>query len=188
MLSLIVDSATKKLYVALLKDDKILYENYQVGRNDHSKYIVTMIEEALAKNNIEVSALNQLIVGIGPGSYTGVRMALTVLKMFACFKQVPLYEISTLYLMASNEKGLVSARIDARRGNVFGAIYDMSCDIVVKQEGLYPMDEINDGKIIDEENFVVNPFKVQQKAKLVENIDTLIPNYLRDTEAERNLK
>lgn len=188
MLSLIVDSATKKLYVALVKDEKVLYENYQVGKNDHSKYILTIIEEALAANNVKVDDLDKLVVGIGPGSYTGVRMALTVLKMFASFEQIPLYVISTLFLMASNLDTIASPKIDARRGNVFGAIYDMKNTSLIKPEGLYKDEEINEGIIVTEDSFIVDPIKCINKALKVDNPDTLIPNYLRDTEAERNLK
>ena len=87
MYSLILDSATKILYVALIKDNETLYESYIEGKNDHAKNIVAKVDEALKKSNITVNELNEVIVGIGPGSYTGVRMAVTVAKMLAVFKK-----------------------------------------------------------------------------------------------------
>ena len=78
MYTLILDSATKTLYVALLKDNNVLKEIYLEGRNDHAKNIVLKVEEILNDNNIKAFDLDDIIVGIGPGSYTGVRMAVTV--------------------------------------------------------------------------------------------------------------
>lgn len=188
MISLVLDSATVKLYVAIVKDNEVIYEKYQEGKNDHSKYIVSLIEEGLKLNNITVDDLDKVIVGNGPGSYTGVRMALTIGKMFAAFKNIKLYTVSTLFLMGSSLNEISSVRIDARRGNVFGMIYDFKNDSFVKNEGLYPTQEINEGLITTEENFKVDPLKVINKATFASNPDIVVPNYLRDTEAERNLK
>ena len=113
MKSLIVDSSTKILYVALVEDNVILYENYLKGENNHSENIVYCIDEALKQNNFSVDNLDRIIVGYGPGSYTGVRMAVAVCKMLAVFKQKPLYKISTLLLMSSGYCGAVKATIDA---------------------------------------------------------------------------
>ena len=58
MKSLILDSATKTLYVALVSDDKLLFEKYIEGRNDHAKYIVSSIEEGLKQNGLTTNDLN----------------------------------------------------------------------------------------------------------------------------------
>ena len=123
MYDLILDSSTKILYISLVKDEKVVYEKYLEGKNDHAKNIVYMVDEALKSENIDAFKLDKIIVGYGPGSYTGVRMAVTVAKMIAVFANVKLYTISTLLLMASGEKDLVKASIDARRGNAFSFVY-----------------------------------------------------------------
>lgn len=188
MISLVIDSSTSRLYIALVDDEKVLYEKYQDGKNDHSKYIVSLIEEGLKENNLEVSSLDKVVVGIGPGSYTGVRMGITIAKMFNAFKGIKVYQISTLFLMGSSLNEKASVRIDARRGNVFGAIYDFSNNEIIKAEGLYPIDEISEYIVVEENDFTVNPVRCVLNSTLVENPDLLIPNYLRETEAERNLK
>lgn len=190
MYSLILDSSTKILYVCLLKDDEVLYEKYVEGNKDHAKNIVYLVDEGLKQNKLEAMDLDQIICGYGPGSYTGVRMAVTVCKMLAVFMKKPLYTISSLKLMASGAKGKVLSAIDARRGNVFGCIIDTTKDAYIKPEAhclLSDLEAIDyDFKVLDD-SFKVDPLYVLKNKVKVENPDLLVPNYLRETEAERNL-
>ncbi len=189
MYTLIIDSATKVLYHALVKDDKVVCEIYTKGQNDHAKNIVSLIDKMLKDENITVDNLDRIVCGIGPGSYTGVRMAVTVAKMLAVFKNIPLYEISTLKLISSGEKGKVLAQIDARRGNAFSAIYENGA--LVLDEALRAKEDLLKEEydvIVDEANYKVDPIKAIEYATLHENPHSLNPNYLRETEAERNAK
>ena len=190
MYTLILDSATKTLYVALLKDNNVLKEIYLEGRNDHAKNIALKVEEILNENNIKAFDLDDIIVGIGPGSYTGVRMAVTVCKMLSVFGNKNLYSISTLKLMASGYKGNVLARIDARRGNSFGMILNTNNDEYVLNEGMYDTNELLSKEHdfdVTEDNIKVDPLYCLKYKVKVEEPQLLVPNYLRDTEAERNL-
>ena len=190
MYTLILDSATKTLYVALLKDNNVLKEIYLEGRNDHAKNIVLKVEEILNENNIKAFDLDDIIVGIGPGSYTGVRMAVTVCKMLSVFGNKNLYSISTLKLMASGYKGNVLTRIDARRGNSFGMVLNTNNDEYVLNEGMYDTNQLlNNSHDYDvtEDNMKVDPVYCLRHRVKVDEPHLLVPNYLRDTEAERNL-
>lgn len=189
MYTLIIDSATKVLYHALVKDDKVIKEIYTKGQNDHAKNIVSLIEKMLKEENITVDNLDKIVCGIGPGSYTGVRMAVTVAKMLSSFKRIPLYEISTLKLISSGESGKVLAMIDARRGNAFSAIYQDSN--LVLSEAMRAKEEVmkeSYDAIVDESNYKVDPIKAIAYSVRHENPHSLNPNYLRETEAERNAK
>ena len=190
MYTLILDSATKTLYVALLKDNNVLKEIYLEGRNDHAKNIVLKVEEILNDNNIKAFDLDDIIVGIGPGSYTGVRMAVTVCKMLSVFGNKNLYSVSTLKLMASGYKGNVLARIDARRGNSFGMILNTNNDEYILNEGMYDTNELLNKEHdfdVTEDNMKVDPLYCLKYKVKVDEPHLLVPNYLRDTEAERNL-
>lgn len=187
MLSLILDSATKRMYIALVLDDQVLYEKYYDGANDHAQNIVSGVELALKETGFQVADLNKIVVGVGPGSYTGVRMAVTVGKMLASLKKIPLYSISTLALMASGTKGLVLAGIDARHGNAFAGIFKDG--VVEGEEAFVLLDELRTQKHdfeVSQADFIVDPVLTVKVAKLVEEPLLLVPNYLRDTEAERN--
>ncbi|MBQ9520240.1 MAG: tRNA (adenosine(37)-N6)-threonylcarbamoyltransferase complex dimerization subunit type 1 TsaB [Acholeplasmatales bacterium] len=189
MYSLILDSSTKILYTAIVKDENVVFESYIEGRNDHAKNIVDIIDKGLKKNNIEAKNLDEVVVGYGPGSYTGVRMAVSVAKMISSFMDKPLYTISTLKLMASGSNGIVLSMIDARRNNSFGMIIDMNTNSYIKNEALYPNSELLESKydvVVNDASYKVDPLYVLKNKELVENKDLLVPNYLRETEAERN--
>lgn len=191
MKTLILDSATKVLYTALVIDDVVIYESYIAGQNDHAKSIVYEIDLACKKANINLIDIDKVIVGVGPGSYTGVRMAVSVGKMITTMeKQIELFSISTLVLMASGASGKVCSSIDARRGNCFGCIYDLDTDTYLVNEALTlrsSLEEVLVDSVVNEASYKVDALKVMKLAKKVLEPRTLVPNYLRDTEAERNL-
>ncbi len=189
MYTIICDSATSTLYMALLNNDKVLAEKYYEDGRQHSIHIVSGIDEMLKTNNVKPEEVKKFICGIGPGSYTGVRMAVTVAKMFAAFvKDCKIYTISTLALMASNLEGKVLSYIDARNGNVFGAIYENGLSILPDSFITLTMLKENDYDVeVKNGEYKVNPNLVIKLAKEVSEPLLLVPNYLRDTEAERNL-
>ena len=143
MNSLIIDSATKTLYIAIVSDDKLVFESYLEGRNDHAKNIVKTIEDGLKESKLDVNDLNEVVVGVGPGSYTGCRMAVTVGKMFTMLPSVKLCKVSTLKLISSAKKGIVLSRISAKHDNYFASIYDTNKNEFVLNEGFYNLEEIN---------------------------------------------
>ena len=149
------------------------------------------IDLACKAGLVELANIDNVVVGIGPGSYTGVRMAVTVGKMLATMNEnIKLYTISTLVLMASGMNGKVLSTIDARRGNCFGSIYDLESESFVQNEGMYERVSLESNDFdskVDENEYKVNPLKVIKLSTLVDEVRTLVPNYLRDTEAERNL-
>lgn len=191
MKTLILDSATNKLYVSLIIDGNVVYETYTSSEKGHAKTIMVEIDLACKAGGIELINIDNVVVGIGPGSYTGVRMAVTVGKMLATMSEnIKLYTISTLVLMASGMEGKVLSTIDARRGNCFGCVYDLGTGSFVQTEGMYErvvLEEKGFDAKVDENEYKVNPLKVIELATLVDEPRTVVPNYLRDTEAERNL-
>lgn len=188
MFSLICDSATSTLYMALLHDDEVLAEKYYEDGRNHSVHIVSGLAEMLKANHLEAKNIDRFICGIGPGSYTGVRMAVTVAKMFGVFMPTKVYQISTLALMSSATSGKVLTYIDARNGNVFGAIYENGKPLVADSFiTLAALKEKAYDTIVANGTFKVNPQLVLKLATPVAEPDLLVPNYLRDTEAERNL-
>ena len=153
--------------------------------------ILVEVEKACSEGNIDLINIDRVIVGVGPGSYTGVRMGVAVGKMIATLEpKIKLYEISTLKLMASGIEGSVLASIDARRGNCFGCIFDTGKNTYSIPEALVERESLEQNKFdvsVNENEYKVNPIRVMNWAKEVIEPRTLVPNYLRETEAERNL-
>ena len=193
---LVIDSATPHLYISLLDGEKVIEEYFQKGNNDHSVTLMPTIEEMFTKNKISINDINEIIIGVGPGSYTGVRIGVVIAKMFAWTKEIPVKTVSTLALMASSstKDGKVLAMIDARRNNAFMG------EFVLEQGVLsYLNEEVFGDKslkenVIEECN-VVEFGKPNMKVilqsnvlRVVDDIHLLGPNYLRQTEAERSIK
>lgn len=197
LIRLCIDSATKYLFVGLYSNDECLEKYYNKGNNDHSVMIMTTIESMLKNASLKVSDLDQIIVGIGPGSYTGLRIGVVVAKMFGWNHQIDVYTVSSLALLASStdQDGTILSEIDARRGNSFLGLFHQENHILSFQdkEQLTNLEEYK--------NSIQSPFVTvsegePQFLKLIESglankvtdIHQLLPNYLRKTEAERNLE
>lgn len=194
---LVIDSASKFLYVALYEDLECLGKYYKEGHNDHSVKLMSEIEKIFLSNDVKVKDLDEIIVGIGPGSYTGLRIGVVVVKMFAWNDDIPVKTISSLAMYASSidTDGLILSEIDARRGNSFLGLYRKAGKTLVLEdkEKLTNLEEYK--KSIKENYEIVSSGEPNIEVILNSDITTLVkdihslnPNYLRVTEAERNLK
>ena len=176
---------------------KCLGKYYAEGNNDHSVKLMSEIEKIFIKNNVSVKDLDEIIIGIGPGSYTGLRIGVVIAKMFAWNDDIPVKTVSSLamFASASSFEGLILPQIDARRGNSFLGLYRKTGKTLVleEEERLVNLEEYKES--IKENYVVVSKGEPNIEVILnsdilsvVEDIHGLNPNYLRITEAERNLK
>lgn len=180
-MKLFIDTATEVLHVALYNDE--IYDTHQhIGKNDHSKTLMVEIEELLFRNNVDVKDLTEIIVGEGPGSYTGVRIGVVVAKTLAVFLGIPLYKVSSLMLLASTKTGVVPVAIDARRGNVFCAVYDadhnFECVVEPKMRTTEEFEALIESDVVTTEDIQIDPRTLP--VELVEDVHTFTPNYLRE--------
>ena len=194
---LIIDTATSYLFLALYEGEQVVESYYQAGQNDHSVKIVSEIERMFLSNLWNLSDIDEIIVGIGPGSYTGLRIGVVVAKMLGWNNKIPVKSVSSLALLASScdDEGLLLAEMDARRGNSFLGVYrntGKGLEIVKKEE----LTNLEQYKETLDKSFTVVSFGEPKIGKLlgssllkdVPDIHQLNPNYLRKTEAERNLE
>ena len=192
MNSLIIDTSTKYLYIALVKDDVVLSEKIFEGSKNHAGNSVYQIDLLLKEHNLKISDLNHVYCGYGPGSYTGVRISVTIAKMLASFLDVNLYKVSSLFLAGSGyDNKNVAVMFDARRGNSFCGCYGenyIEDKLRSNEEFLNLVNSYDDLIVVNESNFKVNPLKVIENATKVEDVEAFVPSYLRITEAEYNLR
>ncbi len=192
MKRLLFDVSSSIMYVGYSKDDILVDFSIRIATRDHAKYLVDRLDQVLRRNKLKLEDLDEIIIGIGPGSYTGLRIAVMVGKMLAYTKDVKLKTVSSLFFMTSGYEGKVAALMDARRGYVFSAIYEDGKTIL--EDEYRKFSELSENPLyqkartvfIDDKNYEVNPKLIAQRAVLVENVHDLIPNYLRRTEAETN--
>ena len=143
---LIIDTALEEAIVALSKDGKIIAELTNRETHSHASFIQVAIAKLLEGQQIAISELDAIAVTLGPGSYTGLRVGLATAKGIAYTLQKPLIGISTLNALAfaaiKHTYQTIEApfhiftMIDARRMEVFGAIYDTSCNPIVPEQAM----------------------------------------------------
>ena len=121
-----MSTATNNLSVALNDDAKIITEKNEFDQRNHSAHLDPLIAEILKENNLRLAEIDRFAVAIGPGSYTGLRIGVTTVKMFASILHKEVVGISTLQALAAScaEEGtLIVAGIDARNDNYFAGAY-----------------------------------------------------------------
>jgi len=123
MYQLLLDSSNIYLSVGLAKDgkvvDKISYEAWQ----RQSEMMVTEVDNILKRNNLTNNDLDGVVVGIGPGSYTGVRIGVTIAKTIAYALKIKLYAKSSLSLLKHQDFPTICL-FNARGGRSYFAVYE----------------------------------------------------------------
>lgn len=120
------ETSAKAASVAIAEDELLLAETYQNTGLTHSQTILAMAESMLSACGLTVQDIDAVAVAGGPGSFTGIRIGVAAAKGFAWGRELPLYGVSTLEAMALSlgvHRGIVCAAMDARRSQVYNAIF-----------------------------------------------------------------
>ena len=126
MLLLAFETSAKAASVALFDGQQLLGEQYQNTGLTHSQTLLVMAQELLTQCGKTPGEVEAVAVANGPGSFTGVRIGVAAAKGFAWGKEIPLYGVSTLESMVLGlgiYQGYVCAVMDARRSQVYNALY-----------------------------------------------------------------
>lgn len=209
MICLFFDTSSDLLKVSLIKDGKIIFDKELHTKNDHSSYLVPTIDEAFKSNNIDFKELDEIIVGNGPGSFTGTRISIAVAKTYAFSFNIPVYMISSLEELIYDNDGydFYVPIIEEKKDNLYFSIFDkdkkrVMDDTYSSTEYMYKKLEELDGKILlislsNKEYEKYDTVKASINAlNIMKNIDVnnekvnphlLKPNYIKKIEAEAKL-
>lgn len=209
MICLFFDTSSDLLKVSLIKDNKIIFDKELHTKNAHSSYLVPTIDEAFKSNNIDFKELDEIIVGNGPGSFTGTRISIAVAKTYAFSFNIPVYMISSLEELIYDNDGydFYVPIIEEKKENLYFSIFDKNKkrvmdDTYSSTEYMYKKLEELDGKILlislsDKEYEKYDTVKASINAlNIMKNIDVnnekvnphlLKPNYIKKIEAEAKL-
>jgi len=146
-----IETATEVCSVALSIGDEIVASVCSDKGNSHTEHLFPFIEELLTKSKYKISEINGVVLSIGPGSYTGLRIGASAAKGICYALNVPLIGISTLQSIVFGAKhqqndeqnALYCPMIDARRMEVFTALFAQNGAFVTEVESV----------IIDEHSF-----------------------------------
>ncbi len=170
-----IDTSAKTSSVGICGDNKTVDELFLDKGLTHSETILPMIDEILTRNGLTLDDIDALAVNNGPGSFTGIRIGVAVVKGLAFEKNIPCYEVSTLDSIAFNCKdksGLIVAVMDARRNQVYNANYivsDGKAEKVIKDRSILIKDLYLEISEYDGDVFVIGDGQDKVKEFFEEN-------------------
>ena len=203
---LYIDTSSSYLYSAITEEDKLIDSVAEEYGQNLSEVALPKIVEMFNKNNLSPKDVDKIIVVNGPGSFTGIRIGITIAKVYAWSLNIPITTITSLEAMAvsSKEEKKHIPMINARRGYVYAAIFDEKNRIIHKPEHMKwedlkrEIDELDNIEIISNDEFdwevekkpyhpdflkIINTFKEKESM----NPHLVNPDYLKLTEAEEKL-
>lgn len=134
---LYIDTTSNYLYSALFIDNKITGEIKEDLGKDLSVFTLDKIKTMLDNNSLLPSKIDSILVANGPGSFTGIRIGVTIAKTLAYTLNKEIRTISSLEAMAissTKKTDYIVPIIDARRGYIYAGIYDKSYNHILKDQ------------------------------------------------------
>ena len=205
MKTLYIDTSSSFLYAGILEDTNILQEVKKEFGQDLSKEALPEIDKLFKKAKLNPKDINKIVVVNGPGSFTGIRIGITIAKTYAWALNLDIIPVNALEAMSISceEKVNHVPILDARRGYVFAAIYDKDSNIILKPQHILLEELQKELNKIDEyiviSNDEIDEFEDIYKydpniSKIVEKVNNrkpinphaVNPEYLKLTEAEEN--
>ena len=201
---LYIDTSSSYLYTSIVENDKLISEIKEEFGQSLSEVALPRIVSMFEDNNLSPKDIDKIIVVNGPGSFTGIRIGITIAKIYAWSLNIPISTIYSLEAMAisSKENTCHVPILNARRGYVYTAIYDNEYNEVLKpchilltdlQDKLKDIKEyeyISNDEFdeLDVKNYSPDMVKVVNYFKDKESINphAVNPEYLKLTEAEES--
>ncbi len=149
MKTLFIETSTDNCSVGLASGSDLVTVVEQTGKRQHSELLNVFIQEALKKTGWKIQQIEGVAVGTGPGSYTGLRIGVSTAKALCYALDIPLVGLSSLQILSQQLKQSTNAKgsafcpmLDARRREVYTAIYDFELNLLKKNQALVLSDEV----------------------------------------------
>ena len=129
-----IETSTKNCSVSIANCGELIsLKEINNGDYSHAEMLHPLINEALLESKLTIKDIEAVAVGKGPGSYTGLRIGVSAAKGLCFANDIPLISINSLEILAQSitiDRGLIIPMIDARRMEVYAAIYDQNYNAV----------------------------------------------------------
>ena len=145
MTVLAIDTSSQNATVALLNDERLIGEYTINNKKTHSQIIMPLISDMISKSGLTIDEIDVFAAGIGPGSFTGLRIGIATAKALAQAHNKKVIGISSLAALGENVKftdKLVCPIIDARRNDVYNAVFKN--EAYIKEDRAINIDELID--------------------------------------------
>lgn len=168
-ISLAIDTATSRTIVGIIQGEKVLFEEFHEGATEHGFAITELVSKALKV----CPQPDQVVVGMGPGPFTGLRVGITFAHSFGLARKIPVVGVCSLDAIAIVQSQYTVA-IDARRKEIYWASY---------KDGLRVSGPAV-SKPAEVKNFIINHFPSLQKLVALSTSQNITePIYLRRPDA-----
>lgn len=194
MISLCMDTAYKQLILGIYEDQNLLDGIAITAFKRQSESIFVELNQLLQKVNLDYKDIDRVIITDGPGSYTGIRIAMTVAKVLCTQMHKELYCISTMQLYAGMEQE-ANVLLDARSNRAYiahlkeGQIQGETTILTLEEAKVFleehPGTLFGDGELLGKEVKEPDYLKnfIEVPARKIENIHALVPQYLKSSQA-----
>ena len=198
MISLFIDTSLVNVSISVLKDDKILSLIQREIPNMHSAYTTKFIKDALDEAGVDANDIDNIMVVNGPGSFTGVRIGVTIAKTYGYLLKKDIIPISSLKSLAISSKhdGIILSMIPANKNGYYVGLYDRDYNVIEEEHFALKEDIIRicnkySPYIISTDISVIGKYKINKQKldilRIVEyykdrekvNYHKLLPNYLK---------
>lgn len=195
MISLFIDTSLSDVSIALIKNSILLSHIRNNVPKEHSVYTTKYIEDILNENNLNSDDVGEIIVINGPGSFTGIRIGVTIAKMYAYLLKISIKTITSLQARVIGLNGeYFLSTIDAKHGNYYIGLYDKDYNVLLEE--FNNIDRVNELKDKYNPNIVTeeNDYNILEIVKYMKNTNSINPHavnpvYLKLPEAmEKNDK
>ncbi len=193
MNSLYIDTSTKYLCIGIAINHKLVYKYQNVAIKMQSELTIPVLKEALNESKLTLHDINEIVVTIGPGSFTGIRIGMCIAKVLASIGKIPLKAISSLNAYANKGKKIVI--LDAKANRVYLGIYNDNVKVI--DESVVTIEELkeiiskyNDYEVVldtfllnmseSEIDVLENMNRISENMQCVKDVDGLVPIYLKD--------
>lgn len=177
---LAVDTSSMVSSIAVLEDDKVLGAFSLSQDKTHAEVLIPMVETLLGSFDLRINEIDLFAVGIGPGSFTGLRIGMSAIKSIAQVLDKKIIGVSILEAMAYSNitKDTSLALVDARGKRYFAGLYTYEQGKIVaqKEEALYKENTIIDFINGFEENLIVLGNDIERIKDQVKNAKVLFSN------------
>ena len=202
MISLFIDTSLVNVSISIIKDDKILSLIQEEIPNMHSVYATKFIKDALDEAKIDANDIDNIFVVSGPGSFTGVRIGVTIAKTYGYLIKKDITPVSSLKSLAISSKhdGIILSMIPSNKSNYYVGIYDKDLNELIPEqfmnkENIQELCNKYNPYIVGIDTSIIGTYKInKQKLDVLAitnyymdkekvNYYKLVPNYLKQPQA-----
>lgn len=199
MIRLFIDTSNMDVSTSCFKDHILLSSIHETIPNMHSVYAVPYVKKVLDASSLTPNDVDEILVCHGPGSFTGIRIGLTIGKVYAYSLKKKIKLISSLCVLALGQNApYIMSVIDARNDNYYFGLYDKEGSLLEeerfgsKEELIFLLKKYDDVLLVGYEEFKIEEYVVQKSkidfAKIDAyadhleevNVHQANPNYLKD--------